>query len=100
MMLMSVSRLFIVSSLSLLFALFLTHIPRILVLETVKALSVFGKGDSMSIFGCGKNLGTDTQLASHGRLFLYKYILRFIFVPADESTVRLTTASRALARCE
>ena len=56
-MLMSVSRLLIVSSLSLLFALFVTHIPRIFVLETVKALSVLGKGDSRSIFFCGESEG-------------------------------------------
>ena len=50
MMLISVSRLLIVSSFNLLFCLLLAHILRIFVLETVKALSVLGKGDLLSIF--------------------------------------------------
>ena len=57
---MSVSRLLIVSSLSLLLTLFLAHIPRMFVLETVKALNVLGKGDSFEpIFF--ENNGTDAR---------------------------------------
>ena len=60
MILMSVSRLLIVSSLSLLLTLFLAHIPRMFVLETVKALNVLGKGDSLEpIFF--ENDGTDAR---------------------------------------
>ena len=49
-MLISVFRLLIASSLRLLFALSLTHIPRIFVLEIVKALRVLGKGDVYDIY--------------------------------------------------
>ena len=47
-MLISVSRLLMVSSFNLLFGLSLTQIPRIFVLDIVKALSVFGNGDSIN----------------------------------------------------
>ena len=96
-MLMSVSRLLIVSSLSLLFALLVTHIPRIFVLETVKALSVLGKGDSRSIFLVVKSKGQTPSEYTKVSVCVNKFC---IFFPADESTDRLTTASRALARCE
>ena len=87
-----------VSSFNLLFALSFTHIPRIFVLETVKALSVFGNGDSIISL---KRLvlrkdGADTQPKIIS--FLIRLLL-FFFFPADESTVRLTTASHAVARC-
>ena len=95
MMLMSVSRLLMVSSFNLLFAFSFTQIPRIFVLEIVKALSVFGNGDSIiSLKGVVlRKDGAGTQPK------IITFIVIYFFFPADESTVRLTTASHAVARC-
>ena len=95
-MLISVSSSVMASSFLLLFAFSLTHRLLMLVLEIVKALCVLGNGECLFILVCYLLDGRHPVFLNYINDVIFAC---FIFFPADESTVRLTTASYTLAMC-
>ena len=94
-MLISVSSSVMASSFLLLFAFSLTHKLLMLVLEIVKALCVLGNGECLFILVCYLLDGRHPEFLN----YINDVFFACFFSPADESTVRLTTASYPLAMC-